>query len=317
MSIRARALDSRSHRHSLRAGANALRLVTAAVALGVSVSGCGIGVLGHSSGSAPKNVTERPAAAPVSESSFEKKLDECREQEALSPKEPYWPFHIAQACVEADSLPLAESNLRASLALDPCYAPALSLLSKLEFDAGRHDEAIRMLEAARSGANACPGKLPPELLTDLALHYDAINRFDLADNLMSSLSPGERKAMGSAAVYLTLRGSDPAPATELAQWAVMDQPHSAVSQNNYGITRLRAGDPAGARKAFQEAIKIDPKLPGPYYNLAMLEKYYAFDDAAAANWFKQYRERANDDPDGLADALEKGTKELAQKRGEK
>jgi Flp pilus assembly protein TadD len=81
---------------------------------------------------------------------------------------------------------------------------------------------------------------------------------------------------------------------------VRDEPKRAANQNNYGITRLRAGDPDGAREAFQKAIKLDPTLPGPYYNLAILEKFYLFDDAAAAKWYAAYRARSSDDPDGLA-----------------
>jgi len=315
MTIGARGVDPGPKPRSLPA--RALLSAPVILALGVSAAGCGAG---RFIGLGSDDVTEHRAAAPARapESSLESHLAEYREQATLSPKEPYWPFRIARAWVDADSLAPAETELRASLERDPCYAPALSLLSKLYFDAGRHDEAIRMLEAARSGGSACPGKLPPELLTDLALHYDAIGRGDLAESVMNSLSSGERRAVGSAGVYLTLRGSDPAPATQLAEWAVYDQPHSAVTQNNYGITRLRAGDPGAARKAFEEAIKLDPKLPGPYYNLAILEKFYAFDDEAAANWFKQYREYASDDPDGLANLLEKsGPKELAQKRGDK
>ena len=315
MTIHAREFVSRPGPAQPGPVARACLVAATAITLGVSVSGCGFSVLGRH-----HDVTEKSAAGPARapQSTSENKLAEFREQAALAPKEPYWTFRIAQACLESDSTARGEAALRECLQRDPCYQPALSLLSKLEFDSGRHDEAIRMLEAARSGGSACPAKLAPELLADLALHYDAIGRADLAEGVMNSMSQSERRAAGSAGVYLTLRGSDPAPASALAEWAVYDEPHSAVTQNNYGITKLRAGDPKAARKAFEEAIKLDPKLPGPYYNLAILEKFYAFDDAAAANWFKKYRERANDDPDNLADLLEKsGPKELAQKRGEK
>jgi Tfp pilus assembly protein PilF len=97
---------------------------------------------------------------------------------------------------------------------------------------------------------------------------------------------------------------------------VRDDPKSGACRNNYGITRLRAGDPAAAREALQAAIQIDPRLPGPYYNLAILEKYYALDDAAAERSFGQYWERSHADPDRLAQALAPGhgPKDLAERK---
>jgi Tfp pilus assembly protein PilF len=74
---------------------------------------------------------------------------------------------------------------------------------------------------------------------------------------------------------------------------------SAVNLNNFGITRLRAGDVDAARRAFARAIDRNPALPGPYYNLAILEKFYVFDEAAAARWFSQYWSRSTEDPDSL------------------
>ena len=320
MSNTARTSNRREERRPVSGGVRALLSSAALIALGLSSSGCGFSLFGHFIGWRPHAVTERRAqgSAPIPLAGVEGRVAEYREQEKLAPREPYWPFAIAVAYADADSLIRAELELRQALDRDPCYAPALSLLSKLEFDAGRHDEAIRMLEAARTGASACPGTLSPELLAGLALHYDAIDRPDLAEAIMNSVPQDARRSLGSSAVYLTLRGSDPAPAADLAESDVHRHPHSAVSQNNYGIVKLRAGDPDAARKAFDQAIEIDPKLAGPYYNLAILEKFYAFDDQAAARRFKEYRERASDDPDGLAQVFEKNPgKELAQKRSEK
>jgi Tfp pilus assembly protein PilF len=127
-----------------------------------------------------------------------------------------------------------------------------------------------------------------------------------------------REDAGSTAVYVVLRGENPDSAADLAERAVRDNSKSAVNQNNYGIIRLRAGDPKSAEEAFRKAIDLDPSLPGPYYNLAILEKYYVFDDGAASRWFKLYWERSNDDPDRLADLLGKGRpKEIAEQRNER
>ena len=120
--------------------------------------------------------------------------------------------------------------------------------------------------------------------------------------------------LGSAGVYVALRGDAPDSASAAAAGLVREHPQSAVNQNNYGITRLRAGDPEAASNAFLLAIELDASLPGPYYNLAILEKYYRLDDAAAERWFRKYRERATDDPDGLAQGFEKSAPKVAEKK---
>ena len=115
-------------------------------------------------------------------------------------------------------------------------------------------------------------------------------------------------------MYVGLRGEHPDDAGALAEKVADRDGRTAANQNNLGIARLRAGDPAGARKAFMTAIDRDPTLPGPYYNLAILEKYYVFDDAAARQWFGAYRSRAHDDPDSLFGALG-GTPSAAAEKG--
>jgi tetratricopeptide (TPR) repeat protein len=224
---------------------------------------------------------------------------EARDEMALAPKEPYWAWRLAELYTAADSLPQAERALEASLAREPAYAPALALRSKQLYESGRFEEAVKMLEAARSRDDAFPNGMPEQLLAGLALHYDALDRPDLADAVLASVPRRDPKGARSASVYVTLRGSHPDSASALARIALDDDSRSAVNQNNYGITRLRAGDPEAARKAFLSAIDRDPKLAGPYYNLAILEKFYLFDDKAAGRWFSAYRERSTADPDSL------------------
>ena len=239
-------------------------------------------------------------------SEAEKQAIEAREKSALDPKEPYWDYKLAQTYLAADSVPQAERSLKASLARDPGYAPALSSLSKLYFDQGRHEEAITMLEAARTRPDGSPGELPQVLLVGLALHYDALDRLDKTNALLADAVRLDPKSAHSANVYLTLRGEKPDDAKDLAAAERDEHPKSAVSENNYGITKLRAGDPTSARKAFLKAIELDPKLPGPYYNLAIIDKFYLFDDDQAMTWFKEYRARSKQDPDSLVGVFQKG-----------
>jgi tetratricopeptide (TPR) repeat protein len=248
-----------------------------------------------------------PIPVPVIET-FDDRVRDAREHAAAAPTDPAWCFKLAELYVDADSLDQARTALSAALERDRAYAPALSMLSRLDYRAGRHQEAIQALEAARSSA----GTLPPELLAGLALHYDAIDRPDLAARTVSDAPREGRDQVGAAYVYVMLRGANPDSAASLARDLARRHPKSAANQNNDGIAKLRAGDPEAARAAFLRAIDLDPGLAGPYYNLAILEKFYAMDDAAAGTWFEKYRQRSSDDPDSLAKLFTKTSRGLAR-----
>jgi tetratricopeptide (TPR) repeat protein len=306
-----------THRHALRrvfaTRANERWARALAIGfLGVALAGCSLRTLAHPMGLGERAPARREPATPSS------KIDEAKAQSAASPAEPYWPYHLAQLYLESDSTARAEAALGSAIARDSLYAPALSLLSKIDFDAGRHAQAIERLEAARAHADRFPGgTFPPVLLADLALHQEALGRHDRARELIAELPRSMRNETVSTSTYLALRGDAPDSAGALATAALHADPRSAANQNNYGITRLRAGDLDAARHAFGAAIEIDPRLPGPYYNLAILERFYALDDAAGARWFGLYRQRSGDDPDGLAQVFEKHeTKTVAEKKDE-
>jgi Tfp pilus assembly protein PilF len=291
-----------------------VRAVACVLALAPALAGCG--AIGRVTGGgtaraadAPQAEARRAAGAAQASASRAQApvvsadaLAEARSRATLEPAEPYWPYREAELVLAARGAGAAEAaarSLEASLARDPGYTPALALRSRLDFAAGRHLEAIARLEPYRV---SLPGVSEDErrtLLEGLALHYDAIGRVDLAAETLRQLGPGSGDSPASLRVYLDLRGETPDRADEAAARALKQGPETAVNRNNFGITRLRAGDVEGARASFERAIELDPALPGPYYNLALLEKHYRFDERAAAKWLALYRERSNDDPDGL------------------
>jgi len=296
-------IGARSRRHP---AAPALRLALAALLACVTLAGCAAKSVQH--GSQP--VTRKDKGSPKL-AGLQEKIFEARDQSSVDVTEPYWPYRLGEIYAEADSVALAESALRSSLRRDPSYAPALALLSKLFYDARRHQDGVELLEAARTRSGAFPEGVPPALLGGLALHYEALGRHDLAAAVVAGVQGSDPGKARSALVYVTLRGEHPAAAADPARAAVDDDSRSAANQNNFGLTRLRAGDPKAARDAFLKAIEIDPKRPGPYYNLAIVERFYFLDDAAAVRWLKAYRERSNEDPDGLFKLFE--AKPVAEK----
>jgi len=298
-------------------GLNGRRCLRACAGLGLAVllSACGVKTATHSLGDGGERQTvakTKTKTKSQDDGAPKGSLQEAREKAALQPAEPYWPFHAAELLVRSDSLAQAESWLDMAIARDPAYAPALSLLSRIYFRSNLHQQGVQLLESARSEPGRFKDGFPTELSAALALHYDALGRQDLAAQVMASVP---RARAGSVGVYVTMHGDSPDSANAAAMAMVRDRPKNAANQNNAGIARLRAGDPNEAEKAFLKAIEIDPKLPGPYYNLAILEKFYRLDDAAAERWYRKYRERASDDPDGLAQAFDKApVKPVAEKK---
>lgn len=216
------------------------------------------------------------------------------------PAEPFWPCRLGERLAAADSLRAAAAALDRALAVAPLYAPAVSLRSKLHYDAGEYARGARLLEGALV-AGATPR---PPLQAALALHLDALGEFERVESIVDELGAPHRET-ASALGYLVLRGEDPFGADSLLSAAADAAPRSAAALNNRGIGRLYAGRPEAARQDFEAALALDPELAGAHYNLAILYLNYRFDETAAREHFTAYRRLARDDadPDDLGQRL--------------
>jgi tetratricopeptide (TPR) repeat protein len=273
-----------SHRH-LSSGTS---LVVALVAW-TTLGGCGGTPSGPGPGLAGDSSDRAAQIAALQQKAMER------------PDDAYWMFRIAEVQLASGDAAAAETALGFALQRESEHAPSLALLSKIYYDSARHAEAVELLESAQ----ARTGSLPDELVAALALQYEAIGRVDLSDRLADSL--GSRLAdwskNGSAVAFLRLKGNEFRSAEDVAKHALEADPKSAVNHNNFGIAKLYAGDPEAARKSFLTAVELDPELPGPLYNLAIVDRFYFFDDDHARDWFTKYQRLSDDDPDGLASSL--------------
>lgn len=219
-------------------------------------------------------------------------MQDARAMAAIDSTHAYWPYRMAELQVRADSLGRAEQHLREALRREPGHEPSLALLSKIDFDAGRHDEAIARLEAARERR----GSLPEALRLGLALHYEARQDFESSDREFAA-----SESLSTPVVYHALRGDGFESAGEIAERVLREQPRSAAAHNNYAITRLYAGQPAEAKTHLLRALELEPEHPGALYNLAIVEAFYFFDEDAARGWFDRYvATGSRDDPDDLS-----------------
>jgi len=205
----------------------------------------------------------------------------------LEPHQPYWPFALGQLYFAADRPDSGEIWLRRSMDTDPAYLPAITLLSREYYESGSHADGIELLEATRlfweTDSHAA------EAAAGLALHYVALGDHEAAVANCEPCPPSLR-------TYLTLRGSNYRQAKPTAGDAPADL-------NNRGIQSLHVGDVTAAETLFLEAHAADPQLPGPLYNLALIERFYRMDKESARAWFAQYRLLSSDDPDDLESAL--------------
>ncbi len=272
----------------------ALFVPRAATALGMIV----LVLLAGCSGALRSNPSVNARGDAFDAAAWRDAMVDARAALATAPEDPGVLHHIAQLYAAADSSDLALEFCERVLAAHPDHHIALSLWSKLQFEQGEHDEAIARIEASRDRQ----GALPDALRTGLALHYDAIGRWE-----ESAREFDQVHTPNSAKVYHVLRGDHFLQAGELATAALEADPHSAASHNNFGITRLYAGDPERAREAFLRALELDPTASGALYNLAIVDAFYFFDEAQGRAWFERYRATgAVDDPDGLTELLAVG-----------
>jgi tetratricopeptide (TPR) repeat protein len=305
------------HKHgSARVSGPALRfasraLLTATLVSAAMSAGCGMRLLAHHAGATDvrtktAGAKSRHAAAHVavnpapSEAPAESPLAHLRAAMLAHPQNAEPAYRAALALRAADSLAAAEAAVREAIARDPQHAPSLALLSSWLLAEGRSAEALPVLAIVNEHPEHFSARERAGLLAGLALHQDALGHTREARAALEAA--GDDAAAAPVRVFLGARDASSSPADLLAGSA-RQAGHSAATLNNVGILRLRAGDVAGAHKAFEAAIARDAALPGPYYNMTILSGFYLLDNAAAARWFAAYRARASEDPDSLAGAF--------------
>lgn len=284
----------------------------AGAALLALLAGCAVVHLGRSGGAAsatavPPAENEKPRKHGHEKQPDATPLDPLAEAHLRAqeqPNEPWWPYEAAALEAKSGRTADAEASLRASIARDSSYAPALSALSRALYEQGRHEEAIQLLEPVRAGRVTMNDAERATLLAGLALHEAALGRDADARETADAL-PSEQGAHVKAVI--AVRGTDKDVADKATEAALKHAPGSAASHNNRGIALLRAADADGAEKEFLRAIELDPTRSAPYYNLAILERWYRQDAAAATVRFKQYWALSHADPDSLYAELGRGT----------
>ncbi len=223
------------------------------------------------------------------------------ERMALQADQAYWPFRLAELQAAADSSEQARPHLAMALSRDPLYTPAISLLSKLHFVTGEFEAGASLLENALEAGAQDRGALRGAL----ALHLDALGDIDAAARSLDTASEtgADFGEIGAALGYVALRGDDYLVSAGLLARAAAAAPASAAAANNHGIGLLYDGRPLEARSSFERALDLDSDCAGALYNLAIVHKFYLFEEERAREYFQSYRILSDEDPDELAPLL--------------
>ena len=257
----------------------------------------------------------KPKREPKVKAAKEKKKNAERPSDPLAeaklradeqPAEPWWPYRVAVLESKDGHREASEAAFRSSLAREPGYAPALTRLSQMLYEQGRYAEGVQLLAPVRDGSVVLDEEDRSAAIAGLALHEAALGREDRARAAMGPLGRDGRDGAIGVAAYLAVRGTSSDSALRITESAVRAAPKSAANHNNRGIALLRSADPDAAEKEFERAIELDPSLPGPYYNLAILERFYRLDTPAASRHFQKYWSRSHADPDSLYAELGRG-----------
>ncbi|MEF7614199.1 XrtA/PEP-CTERM system TPR-repeat protein PrsT [Aquincola sp. MAHUQ-54] len=168
---------------------------------------------------------------------------------------------------------LLETQLKAT----PGDGQALTLLAATLMARGQHARAADLMQEALATRDA------PEFRTALGLSLIGSGQSASAmAELEAALQkdPHQTQAAVSLVGLYLLKGQS-GKALALAEGLVQQQPASAGFQNLLGTARQRSGDAAGARKAYEQALRLDQRLQPPQLNLARLDAAEGQFDAAA------------------------------------
>lgn len=164
------------------------------------------------------------------------------------------------------------------LKANPNDAQALLLLSSAQMAQGRYGRATQLMQDALRADDR------PEFQTLLGMSLVGSGKF--ADALSAlerafQKDPGQLQA-GTALAHLYLQGGQSARGLKVAETLAKSHPNQPGVQNLLGLARARLGDTAGARQAYEAALKLDAQFAQPQINLAALDIESKAYDAAAA-----------------------------------
>ncbi|TDP59053.1 XrtA/PEP-CTERM system TPR-repeat protein PrsT [Roseateles toxinivorans] len=146
-------------------------------------------------------------------------------------------------------------------------AHGASLLAGAYMAKGRHAKATALMQEVLRSQDA------PQFRTALGLSLIGGGQLGNAVVELETAFKKDPKQVqaGVALVSLYVRNGQARKAATVAQALVKQQPSNPSFHNLLGIARAQSGDAAGARTAFEQAVKLDGSLVQPQLGLARLD----------------------------------------------
>lgn len=175
---------------------------------------------------------------------------------------------LAAVYVDTADYPRATDVLENVLRLQPDDPQALFLLGRAYLGLKRYAKATALLEKAVSFGGADPGLRATLGFSQLGQNNSAA----ATGNLQAAFdkSPGDF-ALALALANLHMRHGDMKKSLDVAQRANTALPSNPAVLNLLGVVKGAAKDLAGARRAYQEALKIAPGFNSARLNLARID----------------------------------------------
>ncbi len=173
----------------------------------------------------------------------------------------------AQGFLEQGDFESAEPHLVAFLSLDPGNAPVWNLLGSARFALKRWKSACEAFERA---ATLLPREA--EVANNLGAARFELQQLEAAASSFRrvlELSPGNSRAHLFLARIAVLGGDEALAEREFAQAVAAREP-DPLAPFHQGIFLLQSRRLDEAHKAFEQAIALDPNLPGAWLNLGLV-----------------------------------------------
>lgn len=185
---------------------------------------------------------------------------------------------LAQLYLREGTVDRAIEVLELYLKANPADGHAMTLLGTALLSKGHHARAASLMQ------QALKTKDNPAFRTVLGLSLIRSGQAGsgVAELELAYKQDATQTQAGTALVGLYLRSGQAAKAVAVAEALVKRQPAHAGFFNLLGTARAQAGNPAGARSAFEQALKLDAGLTASKINLARLETASRAYDAAAS-----------------------------------
>jgi tetratricopeptide (TPR) repeat protein len=198
-------------------------------------------------------------------------------QEAAATASPEPLYQLSLLYLEQNRIDDAVLVLQECLQRDADYTPALTLLARTLYQAGRVFEALDWF--SRRPVEAWP---EPVQINIALLQAEAGNTIEARHILESRLQGAWSRQARSNLAYLDLLDEETMTARKNLETLIRQNIDSPEVLNNLAVARLRDGDVEGSVEILQRLTSTHRDFAVAHMNLALLLQHWLFDEKGAA-----------------------------------